>query len=73
MQRRETPNSLPLHLFSKLKSKIIYKQMSNMTWHIHISMLKMLSLINYLSEHTGFNTDSFLKRFTFISFFIIPL
>lgn len=52
----------------KLKSKIIYKQI-NITWHTHI----LLSIINYLGEHTGFNIYSTLTRMTFISPFIIPL
>lgn len=54
--KEKKSNSLPLPLFSKLKSRIIFKQLSNITWHIHI--LKMLSIINYLSERIGFNTDS---------------
>lgn len=44
-------NSLPLHVGSKFKSTVIYKQTSRITWHIRIFKLKMWSIISYLSEH----------------------
>lgn len=73
MQRREKPNTILLSFSSKSNRKVIYKHISNITWHIHIFKLKMLSISSYLSEHMSFNINFALTRFTFISPFIIPM